>query len=261
MTMNFARTRIRGWLIPGFATAALVGIGLSIYQGSGPGAWPVKGALYEVCPENYPKHSLREITADIPRLKKLGITAIYLTPIFSCLGNAQYLINDYDAINPRYGTEEDLKDLVAIAHQHGIKVLLDLVTSLTYDGTKIMREHPDWVLRGKDGQRQRYFPIPEFGWALDCMNPEVIAYFSGVARRYVERFDIDGWRVDSPINNYDPAKVDGDHSRTQLLRAVRKAVDVEGVSQTAPHPVRDDRDGSWRPGCTLRAGGRLDSPS
>ncbi len=195
------------------------------YQGSGPGAWPVKGALYEVCPENYPKHSLREITEDIPRLKKLGVTAIYLTPIFSCLGNAQYLINDYDAINPRYGVEEDLKDLVMAAHQHGIKVLLDLVTSLTYDGTKIMREHPDWVLRGRDGQRQRYYPIPEFGWALDCMNPEVIAYFSGVARRYVERFDIDGWRVDSPINNYDPAKVDGDHSRTQLLRAVRKAVD------------------------------------
>ncbi|MEW5978769.1 MAG: alpha-amylase family glycosyl hydrolase [Acidobacteriota bacterium] len=195
------------------------------YKGSGPGAWPVKGALYEVCPENYPQHSLREITADIPRLKEVGITVIYLTPIFSCLGNAQYLINDYDAINPRYGAEEDLKNLVTSAHREGIKVLLDLVTSLTYDGTKIMKEHPDWVLRGKDGQRQRYYPIPEFGWALDCMNPEVIAYFSGVARRYVVRFDIDGWRVDSPTNNYDPAKVDGDHSRTQLLRAVRKAVD------------------------------------
>src|SRR5262249_23659413 len=186
----------------------------------------VQGALYEVCPENYPNHSLKEITADLPRLKKLGITVLYLTPIFRCLGRAQYLISDYDAINPRYGTEADLKALVAAAPKQDIKVLLDLVTSIVYDGTDLLNKHPDWVLRGKDGQRQKYFPIPEFGWALDCTHPEVIDYFSGVAKRYVEKYDIDGWRIDSPTNNYDPAKVDGDHSRVQLLRSVRKAVDA-----------------------------------
>lgn len=195
-------------------------------RGSGPGAWPVQGALYEVCLENYPNHSLKELTADIPRLKKLGITALYLTPIFRCLGKAQYLISDYDAINPRYGTEEDLQALVKTAHKHDIKVLLDLVTSIVYDGTDIVKKHPDWVLRGKDGRKQKYYPIPEFGWALDCTHPEVIDYFSGVAKRYVEKYGIDGWRIDSPTNNYDPAKVEGDHSRVQLLRAVRKAVDA-----------------------------------
>ena len=125
------------------------------YRGAGPGAWPVHGALYEVCPENYPHHSLREITADIPRLKNLGITALYLTPIFRCLGTAQYLITDYEAINPRYGTEADLKALVTAAHKHEIKVLLDLVTSIVYDGMDILKKHPDWVLRGKDGQKQK----------------------------------------------------------------------------------------------------------
>ena len=103
-------------------------------------------------------------------------------------------------------------------------MLLDLVTSIVYDGTGIMTHHPDWVLVGKDGKKQRYYPMPQFGWALDCTKPEVIAYFSGVARRYVERFDIDGWRVDSPTDNYDPSKVAGEHGRAQLLRAVRKAV-------------------------------------
>jgi glycosidase len=242
MTRHVERTHVRRWLLAGLWTAFLIGIGLIVCldagmaldlpqtvesapnHGSGPGAWPVKGALYEVCPEYYPKHSLREIAADVPRLEKLGITVIYLTPIFRCLGNVQYLISDYDSIHPRYGTEADLKVLVAAAHRHGMKVLLDLVTSITYDGTGIMTHHPDWVLRGRDGQKQRYFPIPQFGWALDCTKPEVIAYFSGVARRYVERFDIDGWRVDSPTDNYDPAKVAGDHGRAELLRAVRKAV-------------------------------------
>jgi glycosidase len=86
--------------------------------GTGSGAWPVEGALYEVSPEYFPHHSLNELTESIPRLKKLGISVIYLTPIFKCVGNAQYLIVDYYAINPRYGTETDLRKLVAVAHQN-----------------------------------------------------------------------------------------------------------------------------------------------
>ena len=194
--------------------------------GKGAGAWPVQGALYEVSPEYFPNHSLNELTARIPRLNQLGVSVIYLTPIFKCLGTAQYLITDFYAINPRYGTEADLKRLVSTAHANGIRVLMDLVTSLTYEGTGIFEQHPDWILRGNDGQRQRYYPMPIFGWALDCMNPEVIRYFTDVARYYVQKFDVDGWRVDSPTDNYDHDKVSGDHTRTKLLRSVRSAVNA-----------------------------------
>lgn len=192
--------------------------------GEGPGAWPVKGAIYEVSAEYFPHHSLNEIAARIPTLQKLGISVLYITPIFKCAGNAQYLILNYYEINPRYGTAEDLKHLVTVAHQHGIKVLLDHVTSLTTDGSYIMTHHPDWVLRGKDGKMQRYYPFPTWGWALDCTNPDLIKYFAQMARYYVEKFHVDGWRMDSPLNNYDPAKVSGDHSRVQLLRAVKAAI-------------------------------------
>ncbi|MGQ0636948.1 MAG: alpha-amylase family glycosyl hydrolase [Planctomycetaceae bacterium] len=192
--------------------------------GAGPGAWPGKGAGYEVSLEYFPNHSFKELTAQLPRLEQLGVSVIYLTPVFRCLGNAQYLIVDNYAINRRYGTEADLRELAAEAHRRKIKVLLDFVTSITYDGTDIMQKHPDWVLKGKDGERQRYHPMPMFGWALDCTNPEVIDYFSKLARHYVEKFDIDGWRVDSPTNNYDSDKVAGDHSRLALLRSMRKAI-------------------------------------
>jgi cyclomaltodextrinase / maltogenic alpha-amylase / neopullulanase len=191
--------------------------------GTGPGAWPLEGALYEVSLEYFTNHSLNELTENIPRLKKLGVSVIYLTPIFKCVGAAQYLIVDYFAINPRYGTEADLKKLVAVAHQNKIKLLLDLVTSLTYEGTNIMNQHPEWILMGRDGQRQRYYPMPIFGWALDCTNPEVISFFTKVARYYLEHFGVDGWRVDSPTDNYDSEKVSGDHTRLKLLRAVRTA--------------------------------------
>ncbi len=122
-----------------------------------------------------------------------------------------------------------MKHLVKVAHQHGIEVLLDLVTSLTTDGSYIKTQHPDWILRGKDGKMQRYYPFPAWGWALDCANRDLIKYFAQVASYYVKNFHIDGWRIDSPLNNYDPTKVSGDHTRMQLLRAVRTA-----ITQTDP---------------------------
>lgn len=188
-------------------------------------AWLLDGAIYEANIEYFPNHSINELTERVPKLKELGVKAIYLTPIWECMGNdAQYLIIDYYKMNPRYGTEDDLRRLVRTAHRHGIRLLLDFVTSLTYDGSYLERNHSDWILRGDDGSKQRYFPFPDWGWALDCANPEFIEYMAGVARHYVEEFDIDGWRIDSPLNNYDPAKVSGDHSRLEILRAAKAAV-------------------------------------
>jgi hypothetical protein len=194
--------------------------------GTGPGAWPVAGALYEVNPEYFPNHSLNEITARIPTLKKLGISALYILPLFQCVGGAQYLILDYYTINPRYGTAEDLTRLVKVAHQNGIKVLLDFVTSLTPEGSYITTKHPEWILRGNDGKMQHYYPFPAWGWALDATNPGLIDYYTKIARYYVAKFDTDGWRVDSPMNNYDPTKVSGDHNRMKLLFSVKTAITV-----------------------------------
>ncbi|NWG14130.1 MAG: hypothetical protein HXY20_11410 [Acidobacteria bacterium] len=192
--------------------------------GEGPGYWPLDGAIYEVNLEYFPNHSLKELTAAMPRLQKLGIRVIYMTPVFQCFGTAQYLIINHFEINPRYGTPEDLKTLVETAHRHGVRLLLDLVTSLTYDGTDIFKNHPDFILRGKDGSMQRYYPFAVWGWALDCANPNVIEYFSKLARHYIEKYGTDGWRKDSPLNNYDPEKVDGDHSLIKIMRAIKTAI-------------------------------------
>jgi len=182
------------------------------------------GPIYEVSIEYFPNHSLKELTAEIPRLEKLGIKIIYMTPVFECAGGAQYLITDYYKITSRYGTAADLKELVATAHRHGMSVLLDFVTSLTHQWSYIFTQHPDWILRDAKGEMQKYFPFPDWGWALDCTNPQLIDYYTKLARYYVEEFDTDGWRVDSPIYNYDPKKVTGDHGRIQLLRSVKAAI-------------------------------------
>lgn len=187
-------------------------------------SWLIDGAIYEVNIEYLPNNKFSELAEMMPRLEQMGVKTIYMLPIWECSGGALYLITDHYKINSRYGNDADLKALVKSAHKHGIRVILDFVTSLSTEGSYIFENHPEWILRGDDGEMQRYFPFPEWGWALDCANPEVIEYFTNVARYYVEEYDVDGWRIDSPQNNYDPRKVSSDHSRLSLLRSAKAAV-------------------------------------
>lgn len=56
----------------------------------------------------------------------LGVEGIWLTPIFKSGSYHKYDINDYYTIDPAFGTEEDLKDLLELCHQRNVKVILDL---------------------------------------------------------------------------------------------------------------------------------------
>jgi len=69
-----------------------------------------------------------------------------------------------------------------------------------------------------------HYPVASWGWAIDRTNPEVIDYFTKVAEYYVKEYDIDGWRVDAPQNNWNPKIISGDHSAIRLLRNVKRAI-------------------------------------
>ncbi len=68
------------------------------------------------------------------------------------------------------------------------------------------------------------YPAPGFGYAVDKTDPEVVEYFTEVAEYYVKEYDIDGWRIDAPINHWNLEIIPGDHSSTELLRSAKKAV-------------------------------------
>ncbi|MBU4289711.1 MAG: hypothetical protein KKG09_00455 [Verrucomicrobia bacterium] len=184
-------------------------------------AWLAEGPIYNVSASYY-KGGLSELVRWVPHLKETGIRTIYLMTIWS---DNSYTPDDYFKISPNCGTEDDLKALVRAVHEHDMKILLDLVTGYSNGKPEnvIHTRHPEWHLKDKDGRIPRFHPN-RWGPAIDRSNPEVIKYFAEVAKHYVEKFDIDGWRIDAPQNNYSPKVIDGDHSATELLRQVKRAI-------------------------------------
>ncbi|UBM57793.1 alpha-amylase [Marinilongibacter aquaticus] len=74
---------------------------------------------------------LNGIRGQLPYLQDLGITRIWLTPIFQSPSYHKYDVADYYRIDPEYGTLNDFKSLVEEAKKQGIKIILDLVLNHT----------------------------------------------------------------------------------------------------------------------------------
>ncbi|MHB1618068.1 MAG: alpha-amylase family glycosyl hydrolase [Metallibacterium sp.] len=106
---------------------------------SGIGAPAPSGVYYEIFVRSFYDSDgngigdLDGVTAKLPYLKSLGVSGIWLMPIFPSPSYHGYDITDYRAINPQYGSMADFERLVKAAHADGIKVILDMVINHTSD--------------------------------------------------------------------------------------------------------------------------------
>lgn len=158
---------------------------------------------------------LRGIIRKLPYLKDLGITGIYLLPVFESNTNHKYNTFDYTRIDPDFGTEEDLIELVQTAHRMGIRVMLDAV--FNHSGTEFFAwkdvwekgeasEYFDWFVIHKKPFERKYASLRDGrfdGFAfldnmpkLDTGNPKVQAYFADICTHWVQDWGIDGIRFD-----------------------------------------------------------------
>jgi alpha-glucosidase len=117
--------------------------------------WWQAGVIYQIYPRSFQDSNgdgigdLRGITQRLSYLVELGVDAIWLTPIFpSPMADFGYDISDYIDIDPLFGDLDDFDALLAAAHAHGIKVILDLVPNHTSD------RHP-WFLESRASRRSR----------------------------------------------------------------------------------------------------------
>ncbi len=168
-------------------------------------AWLREGLIYEVFPRNFsPEGNFNGVTARLDELKDLGVNILWLMPIHpigekmrkGTLGSP-YAVRDYYAINPDYGTAEDLKRLVSEAHKRGLKVIIDIVANHTaWDS--VMMAHPEFYKQ--DAQGRITPPVP--AWTdvagLNYDNPKLREYMIAMLKHWIDpaTFDLDGFRCD-----------------------------------------------------------------
>lgn len=162
--------------------------------------------------EHFQGGDLAGIIEGLPHLERLGVSGIYLNPLFAAGTNHRYDTHDYFTIDPRLGDIGELRELVSEAHHRDIRVILDGVFNHCGDG------HPaflDWQVTGSEGEHTDWFTAwpgtqPEgepayqtCGGAaylpkLNTENPAVREHLIRCATYWIEEAGIDGWRLDVP---------------------------------------------------------------
>ena len=159
---------------------------------------------------------LQGIIDHLDYLQDLGITGLYLCPIFESPSNHKYNTTDYFEIDHHFGDKKIFRKLVEEAHQRGMKIMLDAVFNHIGDQSlqwqDVLKhggksEYKDWfhvqefpVTKDKLGN-PRKLPYHTFAFAsympkLNTANPQVRDYLLSVATYWIEEFDIDAWRLD-----------------------------------------------------------------
>lgn len=176
-------------------------------------AWITEGVMYQIQPRAFtPEGTLAAATDRLPRLAELGVTILYLCPVFvadddpdpagwsprqkkSGMQNPRnpYRIKDYFNVDPEYGSNGDLKAFVSEAHRLGLRVLLDLVYLHCGPNAVFLREHPGYVERDAAGRiKPTSYNFPK----INHSDPGLRAYLWSNMEHLLREFDVDGFRCD-----------------------------------------------------------------
>ncbi len=182
------------------------------------------GIIYEANIRQYsPEGIFKAFTKDIPQLKQLGVTIIWLMPIFPIsetkrkatggedskfasefpkeeqakyLGS-YYAVSDFKKINPEFGTIEDFRELVKTAHNNGIYIILDWVPNHTGWDHTWLKTNPEFYTRNKKGEvihpkGTDWTDVADLNYDNKGLRVEMVKDMS----HWIENEGIDGFRCD-----------------------------------------------------------------
>lgn len=219
----------------------------SFYDSDGDGIGDFNGIIQKL---DYLNDGDPETTTD------LGVTGLWLMPIFPAASYHGYDVTDYYTVNPEYGTLDDFKRLLEEAHRRGIRVTIDLVINHTssdhpwfiesQDPNSPKRDWYIWVdespgYQGPWGQ-QVWYKLGDFYYYavfwegmpdLNMRNPQVVAEVNRIAQFWLE-LGVDGFRLDAAKHIVEEGQAQENteltHEFWEQFRLAYKAVNPDAMT-------------------------------
>lgn len=173
-------------------------------------------------------HSYKDLADTMSYLKRLGINALELLPVNEFEGNDSWGYNPsfYFALDKYYGTKDQLKKVIEVAHQNGIAVILDAVLNHAFRQSPMVLMYYDKIadkpLATNPWFNREYVGQYQWGYDFNHESPYTKQFLDDVNRYWIEEYHIDGYRFDftKGFTNYAPGgSVDGfDQSRINILK-------------------------------------------
>lgn len=159
--------------------------------------------------------NLRGVINKLPYLKDLGITIIYLNPIFKAFSCHKYDTGDYEKIDEMFGSEEDFKEMCLKAKENGIRIILDGVFNHTGANSKYFNKLKEYDSLGayesKESPYYSWYRFREFPNCYECwwgdknlpdveeLEPSYLDYIitgkSAIVAKWIN-LGASGWRLD-----------------------------------------------------------------
>lgn len=211
---------------------------------------------------------LKGIEQKLPYLKSLGVTCIYLNPIFEAHSNHRYNTADYSKIDTMLGDEQDFKNLCRAAKKQGISIILDGVFSHTGDDSIYFNRNGRYGSSGAYNDPSspylKWFNFRQYPndydawWGIKTLpetnenNPDFTEFITGengILRRWL-RLGANGWRLDV-----------ADELPDLFLDNIRNAIKAENPEAFLLGEVWEDATNKISYGARRRflRGGQLDS--
>ena len=185
------------------------------------GFWAYESVFYQIYPlgfcgapfenDGVQTHKIKKVEDWIPHMKKLGINAIYFSPVFESDTHG-YNTRDYKKIDVRIGTNEDFKEVCEKLHENGIRVVLDGVFNHVgrgfYQFQDVLKNRENspylnWFHINLGGNSNYNDGLWYEGWEgnydlvkLNLQNGEVVNHILDAVQYWINEFDIDGLRLD-----------------------------------------------------------------
>ena len=213
----------------------------------------IKNSEGEIARWDFHGGNLKGIISKLNYLKSLGISIIYLSPIFEAQSNHKYDTGNYKAIDPMFGDEEIFKELIKEAKEKGMSIILDGVFSHTGDDSIYFNKYGNYdslgAYQSKESKYSSWYNFKNYPNEYDCwwgvksmpnVNENEESYMNYIIRDKDSvinkwmNYGVKGWRLD--VVDELPNKF-LDELRKETLKANNESILIGEVWEDASNKI------------------------